>query len=105
MVNLKGCCTMTRKATVKPVSAPKGVKRGNPPPAPAAPAAPAEEAYSEPSWSGYTPDILIDGAPAWNGRLPWLADVPLCTGYHNFKRDKVTSYVYCFTCGISCGLV
>ena len=92
---------MASKATGKPVSAPKGVKRGNPPPAPVAPA---EEAYSAPSWSGYTPDVMIDGAPAWNGRLPWLADLPLCDT-HDVFRDRATGYVYCRRCGYSYALV
>jgi len=87
---------MARKASVKPVSARKGTKRNNPPPPPVEDTEPLTD---------YSPDVMIDGAPAWNKRLPWLMSVPLCGGYHDFKRDKVTSYVYCFTCGISCGLV
>lgn len=64
---------------------------------------PVEEAYS--IAQSYGADGEINEHPFWNKRLPWLASVPVCTGYHDFKRDKVTAYVYCFTCGISCGLV
>jgi hypothetical protein len=57
------------------------------------------------SLNPYGADGMFDGNPYFNDRLPWLADKPLCTGYHNPFRDALTGYAYCRECGFSFGLV
>jgi hypothetical protein len=57
------------------------------------------------SLNPYGADGMLDGNPYWNGRLPWLASNPLCTGYHTPFRDALTGYAYCRECGFSFGLV
>lgn len=50
-------------------------------------------------------DGFFNGVPYWNDRLPWLMDVPLCTGLHDAYRDAMTGYGYCRACGFSFGLI
>lgn len=68
---------------------------------------PFKEAVSEQEGSGWTipPDGYVKGAPFWNKRLPWLAETPLCEGFHDVFRDSKTEYGYCKVCGFSFGLV